>query len=306
MDPAKLLLLIALRDGGSITRAAELTGRTPPAVSQQLARLERAAGTGLVERLPHGVRLTPLGARLAEHADQIARVLHDAEEDRARHLGLHRNRLRIGAFPTAGVRLLPEALAALNRLRPDSEISVVDLGPVEGNALVAERELDLALVAEYDEPLRAPAGVRLIPLLDDPVLAVLPERHHAATASAAPGRTLRDFAAAAWACAPRDLPNRRQLDALARVEGFTPRVPFESESYAVAQAVVSAGVAVAFLPRLAIGEVPGTVSRALAEPALFRRVHAALPADSPAELTGVFLDLLREVCAEHGGTTADR
>ncbi|MCA1190882.1 MULTISPECIES: LysR family transcriptional regulator [unclassified Saccharopolyspora] len=300
MDPVKLLLLLALREGGSVTRAAELTGRTPPAVSQQLARLEREAGTALVERLPHGVRLTSLGEQLAERADRIAHALRGAEADRARHLRLHRTRLRLGAFPTAGVRLLPEALAALNRLHPDSELSVVDLGPTEGNALVAERELDLALVASYGEPLHPPAGVRLVPLLDDPVLAVLPERHPAATGGSP--LVLRDFAADAWACAPRELPNRRQLDDLARTAGFTPHVPFESESYAVAQAVVSAGVAVAFLPRLAIGDVPGTVTRELDESALFRRVHAVLPAHSPTELAEVFLGLLRDVCAEHGGT----
>ncbi|MFR9729635.1 LysR family transcriptional regulator [Saccharopolyspora sp. MS10] len=301
MDPVRLLLLVSLRESGSITRAADLTGRTPPAVSQQLAKLEREVGAGLVERLPHGVRLTPLGERLAAHADRLAQVLRDAEEDRARHLDLHRTRLRLGSFPTAGVRLLPEALAALNRRHPSSEVSVVDLGPTEGSALVADGELDLALVAEYDEPLHAPTGVRLIPLLDDPILAVLPERHFAVAGKRC---TFRNFAGDAWACAPPDLPNRRQLDNLARAAGFTPRVPFESESYAVAQAVVSAGVAVAFLPRLAIGEVPGTVTRPLAPPAPFRRIHAALPTGSPAALTTVFLDLLRQTCTDHGGTTA--
>lgn len=297
MDPARLLLLTALREAGSISAAAELTGRTPPAVSQQLARLEREAGAELAQRHPHGVRLTPLGARLAEHADRIARALHQADEDLGRHLGTHRNRLRLGAFPTAGVRLLPEALAALNHRHPDAEPSVIDLGPTEGITRVAERDLDLALVGEYAEPVPVPSGVRLVPLLLDPILAVLPERHAAATEHEPP--RLERFATDAWACAPAHLPNRRQLDERARARGFAPRVRFESESYAVAQAVVSAGVAVAFLPRLAIGEVPGTVVRSLAEPDLVRRVHAVLPAGSSGTpLVEPFLRLLQDICAE--------
>lgn len=40
-DPVRLAALVAVAEAGSITRAAERLGYTPPALSQQLAKLER-------------------------------------------------------------------------------------------------------------------------------------------------------------------------------------------------------------------------------------------------------------------------
>lgn len=290
-------MLLALREHGSVTRAADQLGRTPPAVSQQLIRLEDEVGAQLVERLPHGVRLTPLGVQLAERADRIAAALRDATDDAQRFRDEHRNRLRLGAFPTAGLALLPEALTAMRHRHPDAELSVLDLGPAEGIERVAAHRLDLALVGEYHEPLEAPPGVRLVHLLDDPVHAVLPTGHPLAEATAP---RLADFRDDTWAGAPLHLPNRRQLEAAAHAEGFTPRVAFEFESYAVAEAVVSAGVAVSFIPRLAITGAPGTTHQPLAS-GLHRRIHAAVPTDTRhAPLTDVFLQLLHDLSRDTG------
>lgn len=296
IDPGRLLLLTQLRDHGSVTKVAQRTHRTPPAVSQQLARLEQEVGAQLVERRPHGCSLTPLGMRLVAHADQVNTAVQRALEDAANYLDAHRDRLRLGAFPTAGLALLPEALAALRHRHPHAELSVVDLGPVEGTTLVAEHTLDLALVGEYAEPIEAPPGTRLVPLIDDPIHVVMPEDH---PLTRRPVPKLQDFAADAWACAPAALPNRRQLDRAATADGFTPRVPFESDSYAVAQAVVSAGVAVSFVPRLALRKPPGTTHRPLADPHLSRRIHAVVPSNTDhAPLAETFLQLLHNICAD--------
>jgi DNA-binding transcriptional LysR family regulator len=53
--------LVAVADSGSITQAALLLHSSQPAVSHQLAALEREAGTILLRREPRGVRLTPAG-----------------------------------------------------------------------------------------------------------------------------------------------------------------------------------------------------------------------------------------------------
>lgn len=53
--------LVAVADSGSITHAAALLHSSQPAVSHQLASLEREAGTSLLLREPRGVRLTPAG-----------------------------------------------------------------------------------------------------------------------------------------------------------------------------------------------------------------------------------------------------
>ncbi|MFG1827943.1 LysR family transcriptional regulator [Microbispora bryophytorum] len=53
--------LVAVADSGSVTQAARLLHSSQPAVSHQLAALEREAGTMLLRREPRGVKLTPAG-----------------------------------------------------------------------------------------------------------------------------------------------------------------------------------------------------------------------------------------------------
>jgi DNA-binding transcriptional LysR family regulator len=53
--------LVAVADSGSITQAALLLHSSQPAVSHQLAALEREAGTILLRREHRGVKLTPAG-----------------------------------------------------------------------------------------------------------------------------------------------------------------------------------------------------------------------------------------------------
>lgn len=53
--------LVAVADTGSITQAARLLHASQPAVSHQLASLERETRTALIRRAPRGVTLTPAG-----------------------------------------------------------------------------------------------------------------------------------------------------------------------------------------------------------------------------------------------------
>ncbi|WP_433887453.1 LysR family transcriptional regulator [Streptomyces sp. CA-111067] len=53
--------LVAVADSGSVTQAARLLHSSQPAVSHQLAALERETGTILLRREPRGVKLTPAG-----------------------------------------------------------------------------------------------------------------------------------------------------------------------------------------------------------------------------------------------------
>ncbi|MFL5878377.1 MAG: LysR family transcriptional regulator, partial [Solirubrobacteraceae bacterium] len=73
----KVLKEVAER--GSFSAAAESLAYTQSAVSQQIAALEREAGTTLVERGPRGIRLTDGGRALVTHAEDILCRLGAAE-----------------------------------------------------------------------------------------------------------------------------------------------------------------------------------------------------------------------------------
>ncbi|PWK86400.1 DNA-binding transcriptional LysR family regulator [Lentzea atacamensis] len=153
--------LVALRvfrevaERGTLTAAATALGYTQSAVSRQIAALERAAGTALLERRYDGVRLTAAGRLVLRHAavvvdqvDAAARELAGLPEEDA-------STIRLGWFATAGVWLVPRALMALERSHPS--ITVVTR---EGSTPALVRALragtlDVALIAS-SPPFRPP------------------------------------------------------------------------------------------------------------------------------------------------------
>src|SRR5215207_11167143 len=72
LDPRRLLTFREVAHRGSFSRAADALALTQPAVSQQLAALERQLGTRLLDRGPGGVAPTEAGIVLLAHADALA------------------------------------------------------------------------------------------------------------------------------------------------------------------------------------------------------------------------------------------
>jgi DNA-binding transcriptional LysR family regulator len=297
VDPAQVQLLALIERHGSLAAAALALQRTPAAITQQLARAERDCGTVLVRRGPRGATLTAAGALLAAHGRVVDEATAAAATELAALLGQLAKRLRIGAFQAAARHLLPPALTALRHRHPDADLSVIDLRSQDGVAEVAAGRLDIAVVATWDAPEPQLADPVVHPLLRDPMVLVLPDDHPLA-AGAGPVRLeqLRDDA---WVTILAGHAARAQFDRAAAAAGFTPRIRFQTESYDVAQALVGTGFGVALISRLALTPVPGTVVRALAPPALSRRLWAVTAADSSATpLVATTVALLHDVAVD--------
>ncbi|WP_253661435.1 LysR family transcriptional regulator [Williamsia maris] len=117
-----LRVLREVAERGTFTAAAHALGYTQSGISRQVAALEKAAHTRLFDRVPGGVVLTPAGSRLLPHA---ARVLDemDAVERTLRGPTRTESVIRLGMFFSAGTVLVPRALAALSRNRPDIAVT---------------------------------------------------------------------------------------------------------------------------------------------------------------------------------------
>ncbi|GAA2626484.1 LysR family transcriptional regulator [Paractinoplanes durhamensis] len=294
MDPAQLRLLALIDRHRSLSAAAAALGVTPAAVTQQVARAERECGAPLVHRGPRGASLTAAGALLAAHGEVIDQRTRRAADELAALLGRMSLRLRVGTFQAAALHLLPPALTALRHRYPDADLSVVDTLSENGVPAVAAGDLDLAVVAAWDGPPATAEHVSLHPLLDDPMVVVLPDDHRLA-GGRAPLR-LEQLRDEAWVTIMAGPAARAQFDRAAAAAGFTPKIRFQTASYDVAQALVGTGIGVALVSRLALAGTPSTVHRELAGPGLQRRLYAVTLTDSSlTPLTGTFLDLLRDV-----------
>lgn len=268
-------VLRAVVTSGSITAAAANLGYTPSAVSQQVAALEREAGIALLERIGRGVRPTAAGTLLTEHAGIIGRHVAEAEvalaDLRAGRIG----RIVIRYFATAGIALVPPALATLRAAHPGVQVDLKLTDPDDPLPEVAHGRADLALVVHprTDTPI---PGVRLVHLLDDPYRVVLPRGHRLQRKRVI---ELAELAEDPWVGTewpPGGRCARIAIDACAAA-GFTPCTVVESEDYANAQGFVAAGLGVSLIPRLGLGNPhPGVVVRRVSKPEPTRVIQAAV------------------------------
>src|SRR5436853_7159357 len=143
LDVKRMRVLREVAAKGSFSAAAESLSYTQSAISQQIAALEREAGTTLVERNARGVRLTDAGRALVGHAEAILARLADAEAELEAISGLRAGRVRLGAFPSAGATLMPKAIAAFREAHPGVEVQLHPAEPDDGMALLRAGELDI-------------------------------------------------------------------------------------------------------------------------------------------------------------------
>jgi DNA-binding transcriptional LysR family regulator len=258
IDVQRLQVLREVARAGSFAGAAAVLHHTASAVSQQIAALERSTGAPLVERSTRGVTLTEAGRVLLATADAVHAELRAAEQQlRELHANGPRT-LTVATFPSAAEPLLVPALTRLAAARPDIEVTVVEAEPDDALAHLRTGDADLALVYHFHT--RRPPGQwstiagpgTYTPLLDDHLQLLVPTSHRLADRSAA---AASDLAKDRWVHSWGD--HGAALDALAAAAGFRPVVACRASDYRFMAAIVSAGVGVALIPRLALSDKPG-------------------------------------------------
>jgi DNA-binding transcriptional LysR family regulator len=301
LDVRRMRVLREVAARGSFSAAAEALAYTQSAISQQIAALEREAGTTLVERNARGVRLTDAGRALVRHADVILARLADAEAELEAIAGLRGGRVRITSFPSAGATLMPIAIARFRDRHPDVAVSMQLAEPPDGIAQLRAGDCDVALIIQADHDTTCDDGIDRVHLLDDPMYVALPAAHPLARQ-----RSLRldALAGEAWMLGSSSTcPDASIFLRSCQLAGFEPTVAFHTDDYLAIQGFVAAGMGVSFIPDLALVSVrDDIVIRSLGPGAPVRRILAATPAESfcsPARQA--MLDILVEVGTEFAG-----
>lgn len=79
-DDSRIKVFLAVSEENSFTKAAKRLGISQPAVSQNIAEIEKAVGAKLFARNRNSVTLTPEGIRFKEFAGQITYWYNAASE----------------------------------------------------------------------------------------------------------------------------------------------------------------------------------------------------------------------------------
>jgi DNA-binding transcriptional LysR family regulator len=289
---------VALR--GSFSAAAEALSYTQPAVSQQIARLEKQVGVKLIEREPRGIRLTPAGEVLVRHTERVMAQLAAADEELLEVAAQARGRLRIGAFATAAGTIVPRAVVAFRQLRPAIEVDISLLDPEESIPAVRRGDIEIAITEEGGfEGEVSTEGLQVEHLLDDHMWVSLPADHPLATRHAIELSELRDedwmFACLSGTCADSNVVLRACREA-----GFQPRIAYQSDDYFAIQGLVASGMGVALIPGLGLASTREDVAvRPVKGRPPHRRVAAITAGDPTGGAIPTMLECLRDAGARY-------
>ena len=301
---ARLRVLAAVAQRGSFSAAADALNYTQPAVSKQIAALEREVGTQLVVRGARPIRFTDAGEALARHAHAVIEQLAAASAELDAIASLETGRLRIGTFSSAGATLVVQALVEFDDLHPGVDVTVLEAGPDGLTHAVRAGELDLAVV--YDYPmigLTLDDGLDAHHLLDDPADLLVHDQHRLAGRRRATFADLRNERWLFPILGP-DVPPQKLLTANCAAAGFEPNIVFQINDCEMTQALVAAGMGISLLPRLALHPIHPGVTVLPLKNTHVRRVLALRLEETRTPASDAFLTLLRKYAAAYPQLTA--
>ncbi len=239
--------MVAVADEGGFSAAGARLGSTQSAVSHAVRGIERKLGVVLFERGRYGARPTPAGARAVAHARRVLRMLEVmVAETRGAGTGVVGGPLRIAAFRSAALYLLPPVLERLAVSHPGIEptVRVVrEIGPGTAGE-VAEGRADLG-IATIGTGSPVPPGLVGDVLLEEPYALVHPAGHPAPRSLPLVdwAENCSSYTRAWWAA-----------------QDWIPAATVRAEDDGAVLSMVGSGFGMAIMPRLSLTGAPPSVA----------------------------------------------
>ncbi|MGV9387389.1 LysR family transcriptional regulator [Nonomuraea sp. NPDC003707] len=279
LDLRRLRVLLAVAEHGGVAAAARALSFTPPAVSQQIAALERQLDVALLDRSQRTARLTSTGQWLADHARDLIADLEGIEAEIARIDGKIHGVLRVGVLPTLGYTLLPSTLTHLATTAPELEVRIQQLEPEESLAALARGELDVALAGEYSlAPRRDDTNFDRVDLYTEQMLIAVPANHRLR----GPHVALADLRDDRWIAPAPGTSCAVVLERACALVGYEPHVIGVCADFMMAAALVGAGNGIALIPGVVapliarFGDTPKARLLTMSIPSIDRTLFAAV------------------------------
>ena len=291
LEVRHLRTLVALRDSGSLVRAAQLLNLTQSALSHQIKLLEDRYGQPLFERKSVPPQFTAVGESLLALADAVLPQVEGAERDIARLMLGQGGQMRIAVECHTCFDWLMPAMDAFRTRWPEVELDIVSGFHADPVGLLHQGRADVAIVSEVDGD---EAGVDYHALFGFEIRALLANTHPLV---AKPHLVAQDFADQTIITYP--VPDE-MLDLIRQVlEPAGVRPPRRTTELTVAMLqLVASGRGVAALPLWAVQSYLDrgyVTARPIGEKGLRGELHAAcLPSLSAKPYLQDFVQVTRE------------
>jgi DNA-binding transcriptional LysR family regulator len=170
LENFRLKVFRAVAEHLNFRKAAEHLFLTQPAVTQQIRALEDDLGVRLFDRAAGKVSLTSQGRRLLEHAQNIAAIVVEAEQELRAGEGQLSGELALGVSTTIAQYVLPRLLGAFLGEHPHVRFSLHSGNTSEIVELVVQDKVAIGLI-EGPSPHRE---VRAQPFMQDELVLIVP------------------------------------------------------------------------------------------------------------------------------------
>ena len=227
---------------GSLTKAAQSLGSTQSRISHILSDLEAEYGFSLLRRSRGGIELTEAGRlvlpKMQEILSKEQALAECVDEIRNATAGT----VRVGVFTSVAVHWLPGMIRSFQAEHPGAHLEMRNGDYHDVDQWLREGSVDLGFVT-----LPAPAGMRTIPLAEDPLVAILPRDHRLARLEQIPIEELgQDPFISLLQSSDHDI--HRALDNA----GVHPNIKFTTKDDYAILAMVEQGLGISIVPQLLI------------------------------------------------------
>ncbi|MBA6119331.1 LysR family transcriptional regulator [Pseudomonas putida] len=293
IDVRHLQTLTALRDSGSVSKAATWMRLTQGALSHHIKALEDFYGVPLFIRKSSPVIFTPAGKRLLETADKVIPVLHETTRDVLKIAHGTTGTLRIAIECHTCFDWLMPAVDAFRARWPEVEVDLVSGYHADPVGLLHQGEADLAMVS-CREP---EAGVDFHHLFRSRLVALVANDHALATKDYLDADDFRDETLITY---PVEESALDILQLLLKPAGISPSRRTTELTVAILMLVATRrGIAV--LPRWAVQtylQRQYITAKPITRDGLFAEIWAAtLTTDSSKPYIVEFIELIKETSA---------
>ena len=250
MDYDSLRLYLHLSRTLHFLRTSRECHVSPSTLSRSIQRLEQQAGWPLLERDRRTVRLTPEGARFAEHARDTLERWEHLQRDLSGKAGALSGTISIFASATACQSFLPEILMGFRQRYPDITLKLETGYAADALEMLDQGRVDVTVAAL---PRTVPRALVSRVLLHTPLVFVAPT-------AACEVERLCAARPLAWDALPVVLPSgglaREAADRWFKRHRLAPPVYGEVPGSEAILALVSLGCGVGVVPRLVLDKSP--------------------------------------------------
>lgn len=225
---------------GTVSAAAEILGRSQPAVSRILDRLEHDLGLTLFDRRKGAITPTAEAYLLLEEVERMHNALDSLRSSAERILDGENRSIHVAVLPAIGNTLLPDVVAEFARLHPSTRVSLSVRMSASIEEWAAGGQVDFG-IAEL--PMRR-SGFSAETFSDAPYLSVMPKDHPLATREVLTPEDLSKHPIVSWS---DFVPMRSLLEQAMNAHGLRLETTYQTNLSATALAMVRNGMGIGLI-----------------------------------------------------------